>query len=61
MHPARGDKEEYRGQWVALYNGELIAHGTDGEAVVKTVNQTEVTIPLILFIEPADALPFAGF
>jgi hypothetical protein len=53
-------KEEYRGQWVALYNGELIAHGTDGEEVVKKVHQTNVKIPLILFIEPADALPFAG-
>jgi hypothetical protein len=54
-------KEEYRGQWVALHNGQLIAHGTDGEAVVKTVHQTNVKMPLILFIEPADALPFAGF
>lgn len=53
-------KEEYRGQWVALHNGVLIAHGTDGEAVVKTVHQTGVKMPLILFIEPADALPFAG-
>jgi len=54
-------KDEFRGQWVALYNGELIAHGADGVEVVKAVNQTDVKTPLIHFIEPADAPPFAGF
>lgn len=53
-------KEEYRGQWVALHNGVLIAHGIDGEEVVRTVHQAAIKLPLILFIEPADALPFAG-
>ncbi len=51
-------KEEYRGQWVALHNGVLIAHGTDGEEVVKTVHQAGAKMPLILFVEPADTLPF---
>ncbi len=54
-------KEKYRGQWVALFDGKLIAHGTDGETVVKMVHQANVKMPLIVFIEPADTLPFAGF
>ena len=56
----KAHKEEYRGQWVALHNGVLIAHGTDREEVVRTVHQAAIKMPLILFIELADALPFAG-
>jgi hypothetical protein len=53
--------EEYRGQWVALYNGQLIAHGIDGIAVARTADESGTPIPLLVFIPPANALPFAGF
>jgi hypothetical protein len=32
----RANRDNYRGQWVVLYNGELIAHGTDGVVAVET-------------------------
>ncbi|MCI0663452.1 MAG: DUF5678 domain-containing protein [Acidobacteria bacterium] len=53
--------EDYRGQWVALTNGQLIAHGADGIAVAKAADDSGAPIPLLVFIPPADALPFAGF
>jgi Family of unknown function (DUF5678) len=52
--------EQYRGQWVALDNGQLIAHGADGIAVAKAADDSGAPIPLLVFIPPADALPFAG-
>jgi len=52
--------EEYRGQWVALNNGQLIAHGADGIDVAKAADDSGAPIPLLVFIPPADALPFAG-
>jgi hypothetical protein len=52
--------EEYRGQWVALNNGQLIAHGADGVAVAKAADDSGAPIPLLVFIPQANVLPFAG-
>ncbi len=54
-------REEYSGQWVALHNGQLIAHSFDGEALVEPVRQSGVRSPLIVFVEPPDAELFVGF
>jgi len=54
--------DKYRGQWVALHNGELIAHGNDSQAFAQAVKASGFQIPLIVFIEPASAVPeFVGW
>lgn len=53
-------QEGYRGQWIVLSQGKLIAHGDEGEAVIKTARAQGVTEPFLAFI-PAEDLPFAGF
>ncbi|MBS1809071.1 MAG: hypothetical protein JST84_12985 [Acidobacteria bacterium] len=53
-------REGYRGQWVVLDEGNLISHGDDGEAVIKTARARGVTEPFLAFI-PTEDLPFAGF
>ena len=53
---------QYRGQWVALENGELLAHGPDGRAFVQAVKATGAKIPLLLFIEEEGKFPeFMGW
>jgi len=54
-------REEYSGQWVALHNGQLIAHSFDGEALVEPVRKSGVQSPLIVFVEPPGAELFVGF
>ena len=51
---------EYGGQWVALDGDRLIAHGTDATAVFAAADADGAYLPLLAFIEPADAPPFAG-
>lgn len=53
-------RDDYRGQWVVLYQGKLIMHGSDGEALVKAARAQGVAEPFLAFI-PAEDLPFAGF
>ena len=54
-------RAEFAGQWVALHKGQLIAHSTDGEALVEPVRQAGVHSPLIVFVEPPGAELFVGF
>jgi hypothetical protein len=54
-------RAEYAGQWVALHDGKLIAHSTDGESLVAPVRQAGVRSPLIVFVEPPDTELFVGF
>jgi hypothetical protein len=54
-------RAEYAGQWVALHNGQLIAHSTDGEALVEPVRQSGVRNPFIVFVESPGAELFVGF
>lgn len=56
----QANRNDYRGQWVVLYNGELVAHGTDGIAAVETAQSKGIPEPFIAFI-PAEDRPFAGF
>lgn len=54
-------RQEYIGQWVALHDGQLIAHSFDGEALVEPVRKSGVRSPLIVFVEPPDTELFVGF
>ncbi len=51
-------RTEYGGQWVALDGDRLIAHGADADAVFVAARQDGAYLPLVTFIEPADAPPF---
>ncbi|MGH9752757.1 MAG: DUF5678 domain-containing protein [Blastocatellia bacterium] len=56
----QANRDNYRGQWVVLYNGELVAHGTDGIAAVETARSKGIPEPFTAFI-PMEDKPFAGF
>jgi hypothetical protein len=58
MEWLRLHSKEYGGQWVALDGGRLIAHGTDAQDVYAAAIADGAYLPLIDYIEPADALPF---
>jgi hypothetical protein len=64
LHPnqlwLQANRDDYRGQWVVLYQGTLIAHGTDGVAAVETARSQSIPEPFVAFI-PAEDNPFAGF
>ena len=64
LHPnqlwLQTNRDDYRGQWVVLYQGELVAQGTDGVAAVETARSQGIPEPFIAFI-PAEDNPFAGF
>jgi hypothetical protein len=51
-------RKEYGGQWVALDGGRLIAHGPDAMEVYAAAEADGAYLPMITYIEPADALPF---
>jgi len=51
-------RAEYGGQWVALDKDRLIAHGPDADAVFAAARQDGAYLPMVTYIEPADALPF---
>ncbi|MCI0662690.1 MAG: DUF5678 domain-containing protein [Acidobacteria bacterium] len=55
---------EYQGEWVALYNGRLLAHGNDSKVLAGAVKLSGAPLPLILFIPPessVDVAPFIGW
>lgn len=51
---------EYGGQWVALDGDRLIAHGTNAAEVFAAADADGAYLPLLTYLVPADALPFAG-
>ncbi len=58
MEWLRLHSKEYGGQWVALDGGRLIAHGPDAQEVYAAAQADGAYLPMINYIEPADALPF---
>lgn|GEM_PF-1457565 len=58
MEWLRLHSKEYGGQWVALDGGRLIAHGQDAMEVYAAAEADGAYLPMIKYIEPADALPF---
>ncbi|HKX33173.1 MAG TPA: DUF5678 domain-containing protein [Blastocatellia bacterium] len=51
---------EYGGRWVALDGNRLIAHGEDAAEVFAAADADGAYLPLVIYIPPADAPPFAG-
>lgn len=50
------NRVEYLGQWVCLYGGELIAHGTDGRKVFQEAKNAGIKSPyLVRVIEEPEA------
>jgi len=58
MEWLRLHSREYGGEWVALDGGRLIAHGPDAMEVYAAAEADGAYLPMIDYIEPADALPF---
>lgn len=54
-------RAEFAGQWVALHEGRLIAHSTDGESLVAPVRQSGIRTPMIVFVEAPNTEIFVGF
>jgi hypothetical protein len=52
---------EYAGQWVALDEDRLIAHGPDAKEVYAAAQASGVKFPLVTQAEDPEGLPFAGF
>jgi hypothetical protein len=57
----RTHRDEYAGQYVALFNDELIAHGTDGRDVLRAARAAGFPRALLVRVEAADELPFGGW
>jgi hypothetical protein len=53
-------RHEYSGQWVALDGERLIAHGTNAKEVFAAARADGAYLPLVTFIQPADAALFVG-
>jgi hypothetical protein len=58
MEWLRVHSKEFGGQWVALDGDRLIAHGPDAMEVYAAAEADGAYLPMINYIEPADALPF---
>lgn len=50
----RDHHQDYAGQWVALKDGQLLAHGTQLKAVLAASAAQGVKVPLVSFIEHAN-------
>lgn len=58
MEWLRLHRKEYGSEWVALDGSRLIAHGPDAMEVYSAAEADGAYLPMITYIEPADALPF---
>ncbi|HEY7547777.1 MAG TPA: DUF5678 domain-containing protein [Blastocatellia bacterium] len=54
-------RHEYMEQWVALDGDRLIAHGTNAREVREAAHRNGVELPLMVYIESSDELPFGGW
>lgn len=54
-------RAEFVGQWVALDGDRLLAHGTVAREVFAAARNSGVELPLVVQVEPPDALPFGGW
>jgi hypothetical protein len=54
-------RQEFIGQWVALDGNRLLGHGTNAREVFEVARRSGVELPLVVFVDPADELPFGGW
>ena len=52
--PNSPDLQSYAGQWVVLYDGEVIEHGAALKAIVAKVRARGIQRPRVLFVEGRD-------
>ena len=57
----REHRDEYAGQYVALFGDLLVAHGTDGREVLRQARAAGYGRALLVRLEAADELPFGGW
>jgi Family of unknown function (DUF5678) len=50
MEWLRMNRERYRGQWVGLDGGRLVAHGSEASEVFAAVRAEGIPLPFITFI-----------
>lgn len=55
------NRAEYMGEWVALYKGQLIAHGKNGLDVFEAARSQGITPPLMHRIVPEDPVSWGGW
>lgn len=60
QHWIEAHAHEYGGEWVALDGDRLIAHGTNAAEVFAVADADGAYLPLLTYLVPADAPPFAG-
>ena len=53
MEWLRINREGYRGQWVGLDSGRLVAHGSDAFEVFAAVRAEGISLPFVTFIPEA--------
>ncbi|MCI0663070.1 MAG: DUF5678 domain-containing protein [Acidobacteria bacterium] len=53
MEWLRINRERYRGQWVGLDGGRLVAHGPEASEVFAAVRAESIPLPFITFIPEA--------
>lgn len=57
----REHRQEHLGDWVALAQGRLIASGYDAAEVYAAAMRFGVNRPLLVQVEPREALSFGGW
>jgi hypothetical protein len=57
----REHREEYAGQYVALWGDTLVAHGPDARKVLAEARAADRPRALLARIEAPDELPFGGW
>jgi hypothetical protein len=54
-------RTEYAGKWVAIDGDRLLAVGDDGHQVYLSARRAGVKGPMVVHMEPIDAVPFGGW
>lgn len=57
----REHRDEYAGQYVALFGKQLISSGPDGGQVLRSARAAGFPRALVVRVESADELPFGGW
>ena len=60
MEWLRQHRNEYRGEWVALHKGRLIAHSKDGAELDKAIDAQGIEVPFMERIPEEDHEHFWG-
>ena len=61
MEWIQAHRPEFAGQWIALDGERLLAYGTNAQEVFAAARESGVHQPLVIKVEPPDALPFGGW